>query len=793
MNKHLKFCNLILALLSASCCFTLDATDYYVSNEGNDNYIGTSESTPWASLSKLSTVTFSPGDRILLRCGDTWNESLILNGSGSASNPITLTEYIPTANPSITQKPKIIPDASGTPPSNPYAILLEDISYWKIERLEISGANSGIVWIHTGLDASGNNNYRHKGLEIRDCYIHDCFGKALKDQNGYPVYHSSGWETYHDAGILATRMEGKSYPSGGIGLEDLLIIDTIADNCSTPFRIFWVNDTKIRSSRFLKSREDGGYFKDSEKITVSDSLFSEMGNERDNIWGITGLTLFACDEGLIEYNEFRETKVIYYENENDDWEGIDAVGIDLEADNTNITIRNNYFHHNEGAGILIYENENWGTGKTDNIEICENIFSDNGRKYLEASLSQSEQGKPHPNDIHYAPAPNFFSVLNLKYVYNVSYIRNNPSVDGSGTANSAYMLDDGSYSNSLTTNDTLTTRDLINNSNNGINWFDGSEWPSEEYFIWNFDELGNTEGFEPENHISSFGISNEALSGTASGYDPYFRSTNSTSLDIDQAYDNGDPMFQWIEFAMNHDSDASLASVGFNRTGESWNSNRMKWFSIRDSNPSDSNFTVYRINMGSNQYWDGILSQIRIDPLDTYPLNPNGSFYIDYIRIAPDFKLYMWEFDGKNDYEKWENGAYSNISWLDYGFGYLTGDVNGADPYVVTPNNRNLNIDASSIDSIQIRIRNSTEADEGTFWFKKKTPTGQSQWYTATDQDNWFSLTPNSDTFEIIAINTSDLDNWDGIIEQIRIDPCDLVGKSPKGKFFIDYVELIPK
>lgn len=56
---------------------------YYVSfSTGNDNNTGTSEGTPWKTLAKLNGMIFLQGDTVLLKCGDTWNEELILKGSG---------------------------------------------------------------------------------------------------------------------------------------------------------------------------------------------------------------------------------------------------------------------------------------------------------------------------------------------------------------------------------------------------------------------------------------------------------------------------------------------------------------------------------------------------------------------------------------------------------------------------------------------------------------------------------------------------------------------------------------
>jgi len=70
----------------------VSATDYYISSSGDDTNNGLSSSTPWKTITKVNSVTFSAGDNILFNRGDTWRESLIAN-SGSASGFITYGAY----------------------------------------------------------------------------------------------------------------------------------------------------------------------------------------------------------------------------------------------------------------------------------------------------------------------------------------------------------------------------------------------------------------------------------------------------------------------------------------------------------------------------------------------------------------------------------------------------------------------------------------------------------------------------------------------------------------------------
>ena len=61
---------------------TVNAATYYVSaSTGDDTWTGTTASArgtsgPWKTLAKASAMKYVPGDRLLLKRGDTWNEEL---------------------------------------------------------------------------------------------------------------------------------------------------------------------------------------------------------------------------------------------------------------------------------------------------------------------------------------------------------------------------------------------------------------------------------------------------------------------------------------------------------------------------------------------------------------------------------------------------------------------------------------------------------------------------------------------------------------------------------------------
>lgn len=72
---------------------------YYVdSSNGNDAWSGelaspSGSNGPWLTLSKVSAQSLLPGDKVLLKCGGSWNQTLSIKRSGTSSSPITYGVY----------------------------------------------------------------------------------------------------------------------------------------------------------------------------------------------------------------------------------------------------------------------------------------------------------------------------------------------------------------------------------------------------------------------------------------------------------------------------------------------------------------------------------------------------------------------------------------------------------------------------------------------------------------------------------------------------------------------------
>ncbi len=198
------------------------ATDYYLSNNGDDSDDGHTPETAWKTFDKLQSVTFGPGDHIYLDAKSTWNGVQFRpEGSGAEGKPIVLTKY----NDGGDSSKRPVLNGNGTIAdleAHSYAafdtwrafypsgtIELFNVEQWEVRGVEVTNyakemqkgatGRNGIAVIHDYMevqdisveDAVKLSNaereqafYRAGKLQhivIEDCYIHDVVGYHPKN------------------------------------------------------------------------------------------------------------------------------------------------------------------------------------------------------------------------------------------------------------------------------------------------------------------------------------------------------------------------------------------------------------------------------------------------------------------------------------------------------------------------------------------------------------------------------------------------------------------------------------
>ncbi|MBM9513115.1 right-handed parallel beta-helix repeat-containing protein [Desulfogranum marinum] len=144
-------------------------TTYFVAKNGNNNSSGLTAASAWATISKVNSSRFSPGDRILFKRGDTWKEQLLIPSSGSATGgSITFGAY-GTGN-----KPVI--DGAGVNLAKNHGLIRgSGKNYIIIENIRVQ--NSGI---NKGTENSGIGFYGGSYITVSNCEVYKTESAGIK-------------------------------------------------------------------------------------------------------------------------------------------------------------------------------------------------------------------------------------------------------------------------------------------------------------------------------------------------------------------------------------------------------------------------------------------------------------------------------------------------------------------------------------------------------------------------------------------------------------------------------------
>lgn len=332
-----------------------DNTTYYVSSsEGNDSNSGLSEEAPWKTLSRAAQIEYNPGDTILLKCGDKWEESFIPKGNATSKNWITLSSY------GEGNRPVISPGLDKL-----WGIYLHNIAGWKIKGIEVCYAQAGIRLLNDGYKGTLD------GFMIDDCYVHHIYGAP---QN--PWHKEEG--LYMSYGISTFKVLGR----GAVEMKNVTIKNTVVEDTDAPITIYSSRNVVIENVICERNYKEGillgtintmphdsGYMKNVKVI--------ETGFPKGMYWGIAGVQFNSTNNFLMEDCE---VGYVYCSG------NPDGVGVDFEGTCSNVTMNRVHIHHTESNPILIFRNPSWGKNNF-NINVLNCTFEYNGLKNREGNAA----------------------------------------------------------------------------------------------------------------------------------------------------------------------------------------------------------------------------------------------------------------------------------------------------------------------------------------------------------------------------------------------------------------------
>ena len=192
----------------------LTARTFYVAANGSDDNDGLSEAKPFKTLDKLNTITFIPGDRILLKKGDTFKGALKPKGSGAEGAPIVIASYgegntKPVIQAEGTWTGEIQKAGGGghtpvEPATYKGAVWLENVEYYEVRDLEL-----------VDLDYQPDNH------RVNDITIYSA-GVRVVNKNMGDLHHY----VFDNLTIHGFRGPGTNFGKSGGGIQFNVLVDS---------------------------------------------------------------------------------------------------------------------------------------------------------------------------------------------------------------------------------------------------------------------------------------------------------------------------------------------------------------------------------------------------------------------------------------------------------------------------------------------------------------------------------------------------------------------------------------
>lgn len=338
----LSFAIVMSMIMSMPMAVSAVGTTYYVDSiSGNDSNNGQSEGSAWQSLTKVNSVTFAPGDRILLKAGSVWNGQLMPKGSGTAGNPIIIDKYgqgnLPLINGNGTSSPAW---KSGT-------VMLVNQEYWEINNLEVTNYSTTVTSDRSGILVFNGGGGTKSHIYIKNCYVHDVnSNKDGNKINGGIIFYSNTWninkvDTGIQSGYADVLVEGNHVKNVSIeGIRNKTEVGTSTTypkiNNNVVIRNNLVEDI-LGDGIVLSETASGGLV---EYNTVKNFCNTNVGNRN-----YAGLWVFTSNNAVLQFNDV--SGGIYGYNDGE------AFDIDLTCDGT--IYQYNYSHNNKGGFCLFMD------------------------------------------------------------------------------------------------------------------------------------------------------------------------------------------------------------------------------------------------------------------------------------------------------------------------------------------------------------------------------------------------------------------------------------------------------
>ncbi len=338
MKNHFQnfFSGLIVVMILLNACSQSGV--YYIDGiRGNDNNSGKSQKNAWKTVSKVNSVQFMPGDKILFSGGQVFNGTLRLKSvSGTPGTPILFSSFGST-NATIFGE-------------NSEAFVADSCNFLEIKNLNFTGSGrkdgnttSGVIFKNCSqvlVDSLEISGFQKAGLKIADSE-NICVTHVHAFENGFTGILTG--ETYYEPFQLLSKNIYIGYC-------------TVENNPGDP--------------TILDNHSGSGIL-----ISGTDSVVVEYCLAKNNGWdqpwegnGPIGIWAFHSNNVIIQH-------CIAHSNKSNK-KGWDGGGFDFDGGVTNSVMQYNLSYNNVGPGFGLYQY--WGAAPWENNVMRYNISINDG-------------------------------------------------------------------------------------------------------------------------------------------------------------------------------------------------------------------------------------------------------------------------------------------------------------------------------------------------------------------------------------------------------------------------------
>jgi len=327
-------------------------TTFYIDPAGNNLNSGTSPISAWSDFTNVNSRTFTPGQRVLLKRGGSWNQQLTLNGDGTSTNFIEIGAYGGGTRPRICRTA----GANGQ-----RAVRIQNASYMKVSSLEVCNGDAGIMLYY-------GNQYNNRSIHFNDIVAHGFFGH----------YAEGTGEVWYSYGIGFAGSVSPNAPQ--VILKDFRVTNSEFYNNNVGIWISWTREPSFFTGAFPNALVENVYIHDNNYTTgtyagITVTLctacqFKHVALDRSTRDAGSGTSAYfygGSFNNTIENNVIVQTPVAG-----------DAEGIDFESFSHGTVIQHTWFEENAGPAIVYFSNGGWsfGTRITNNAFVNNNSMGD---------------------------------------------------------------------------------------------------------------------------------------------------------------------------------------------------------------------------------------------------------------------------------------------------------------------------------------------------------------------------------------------------------------------------------